>query len=84
MWQYCGLPPATKAELIAAGLPGDALPEGDLAYPVFTRLPMGLSHSVLIMQTLHEEALRREPKLANLGTMRNSKPSPVLRDCCEV
>ena len=51
---------------------------GVTIYPVFRRLPMGLSHSVLLMQLLHEECLVRRRSLRDFQVLRGDRPAPVL------
>jgi hypothetical protein len=53
LWTYFGLPPVY---VDAIGLPPEELakyPVGAIIYPVYTRLPMGWSHSVFLAQTAH-------------------------------
>jgi hypothetical protein len=79
MQPYLALPPLTRAELAACGLPPDA------PFPMCLTLPMGWSHAVFIAQTAHEHivystgALRREHSLLHLSSPTVSAGAAVHR-----
>ena len=51
--------------------------KGVSLFPIFKRLPMGLSHSVQIMQLCHLEALKGKKGLEGLGLLSGATPTVV-------
>lgn len=72
-WDLMGLPALRSSEL---GLSGPDRP----IFPVFTRLAMGWNHSVVPMQAIHMEAMRRHNVRPGEGWLSRLAPSPILRE----
>ena len=75
MMEYLGLP-GIRARKLGPEFEKEF---GDVVlYPRFTRLAMGLAHSVRLMQLIHEESLRRHGAIPPGGLLRSRGPAPVL------
>ena len=76
---FC-LPPLNTAELRAAGVPAECLPDSSNAYPTFIVVPMGWSWAMWLAQRTHQHQAAIACNLDISRVIVDGRPSPSLSD----